>query len=232
MLQRLALLLLSLLLLAGCAGQQQEEPWAGHIAPDYEDSDQATPWVWQDGANLWVYQGSRPTPPSRLGSGDGDFEGAGLVLRLKATEELNLSMGRPHTLVVKLLQVDDLAAMDNYRGSSFRLADLMKADATELDSNFVRENRITLSPGQSRTLRINRVKDARHLVILAGYYQMHQDTSLSEIPIPAVANRNPPRGPWWRFWRRYDPAPDQPARLQVWVEFGEEQINHVRARAL
>lgn len=232
MLPRLGLLLFAFLLLAGCASQQQETPWAGHIAPDYEDSNSDTPWVWQDGANFWLYQGSQPAPASRLDSGEGDFEAAGLVLRLEATAELNQRMGRPHTLVVKLLQVDDLAVMDNYRNSSFRLADLMKADATELNSNFVRENRVTLAPGQSRTLRINRVKDARHLVILAGYYQMHQDTSVRELPIPTVANRNPPRGPWWRFWRRYDDAPEQPARLQIWVEVGEEQINHVRARAL
>ncbi|WP_114416876.1 type VI secretion system lipoprotein TssJ [Marinospirillum perlucidum] len=224
--------LLLALLLVGCASRQPEgETWINSIAASYQESDNQTPWVWEPGPDRWIYQGQAEQPPS-LSAGQLEYEAESLLLRFHAAAGLNERQGRPHTLAVKILQVSDIGELDSYRSSSFRLSDLMRADANQLNASFLRERRLTFSPGESRTLVLNRVKDARYLVILAGYYQMSDEASVEVLPIPAVTHRNPPSKPWWRFWQRSDPLPDQPAWLKVWVNLGENRIGTVNARAL
>jgi len=123
-------------------------------------------------------------------------------------------------------------ALDSYRSSSFRLSDLMRAEASELDASFLRERRLTLAPGEEHSVVLNRVKNARFLVILAGYYKMSDEASVQVLPLPAVTHRNPPKKPWWRFWQRSDPPPSQPGWLKVWVELGANELGTVNARAL
>ncbi|MDR9467447.1 type VI secretion system lipoprotein TssJ [Marinospirillum sp.] len=224
--------LLLAVLLAGCAGRQLEgETWINSIEPQYQDADPQTPWVWEPGPDRWIYQGEADEAPV-LEAGKWEYESEAIRLHFRASQDLNQRLGRSHTLAIKLLQMSGQEELDSYRSSSFRLSDLMRADASELDASFLRESRLTLAPGEEQSVVLNRVKNARYLVILAGYYKMSDEASVQVLPLPAVTHRNPPKKPWWRFWQRSDPPPNQPGWLKVWVELGANELGTVNARAL
>lgn len=193
-----------------------------------ESLDQA--WEWRGGQWHYQLEGRAPTEAASYA-----YEEAALKVHFSADPSLNLFHGRPHALSIKLLQLSDPGVLNHYRGSSFRLADLLALDATERHEEVVSETRLVLLPGEQRTLTLNRVKDARHLVLLTGYYGIQDATSLRRLEIPAVNERNPPPLEdksrwWWPFGSQQPPAPDQEvARLKIWIELGEDRIERLRA---
>ncbi|WP_027849242.1 type VI secretion system lipoprotein TssJ [Marinospirillum minutulum] len=226
------------LLLGGCAGKPVDE-WTGYIEPEYQASDSLSNWEWVTARQQWEYEGKEWTPP-HLPVGAASYEPKSIALHLKASNQLNTQAGEARTLVLKLIQMSSPAELDNYRSSSFRLADLMAADSTQLSGDFLRESSVILAPGETKSLALDRVKGASYLVVLAGYFQMTDDASVRLVSIPAVTGRtvsyvNKKRW-WWPFaWRPFkgpvtSPAGDA-ARLKIWLEIGEERIDSLRARA-
>lgn len=232
--QRYALpLLLVILLLAGCASAPVDD-WSGHVEPDYPSADPDAKWEWQPARGQWRYLDRERLPP-RLPPGSGLYESRALALHLAPSERLNSQSGEARTLVLKIIQMDDPTLLDDYRASAFRLADLMAADTPQLSASFLRENRVILHPGQSRSLTLDRVKGASHLVLLAGYFQMADDTSVRVLPLPGVTGRQVPyqyrKRWWWPFGKDTQPPSGEAARLKIWLELGEEGIETLRARA-
>ncbi|NLW04340.1 MAG: type VI secretion system lipoprotein TssJ [Pseudomonadaceae bacterium] len=228
----------ALLLLSGCAGKPVDE-WTGHIEPEYKKLDKQAKWEWQPASNQWQYQDVEWIPP-HLPAGSTLYEPRSIAIHLKADPKLNAQLGEPRTLLLKFIQMSNPAELDNYRHSSFRLADLMAADSKQLAPDFLREGRVILSPDETKVLVFDRVKGAAYLAIFAGYFQMTNDASVRVLPIPAVTGRtlayeNKKRW-WWPFARQpfkdsaVSPA-GEAARLKVWLEIGEERISSLRARA-
>ena len=202
--------------------------WAT-ASTEYPDTFVGQAWEWQ--AGQWRYQLEGLLPRQAR---DYPHEEDAVVIHFQAGEYLNLYRGRPHAVSIKLLQLSDPGVLDHYRGSSFRLADLLALQAAELHQEVLSESRLVLLPGERRTLTFNRVKDARHLAILAGYYGMQDATSLRRLTIPAVNERDPPPPEksrwWWPFGSQQPPVPEhEVARLKIWIELGEDRIEQLRA---
>ncbi|MBE0506347.1 MAG: type VI secretion system lipoprotein TssJ [Marinospirillum sp.] len=223
--------LLSALLLTGCATPYE---WTGHIEPEYSKKDPEAKWEWNPNQGQWRYLDKERIPPRLLG-GTGLYESRAIAVRLQASENINTQQGEPRTLAVKIIQMSDPAELDNYRPSSFRLADLMAAESNRLSGDFMRETVLILQPGQTRTLALDRVKGASHLAILAGYFRMSDDSSVRVVAIPGVTGRSVPyknrKRWWWPFGRQALPPSGEAARLKIWLELGEERIENLRARA-
>ena len=230
--------LLTALLLSGCAGKPVDE-WTGHIEPEYGKSDKLAQWEWIPTLSQWKYQGVEWIPP-HLPAGSTLYEPRSIAFYIKASNQLNAQSGEARTLLVKFIQMNNPAELDNYRTSSFRLADLMAADTTQLAGDFLRESRVILAPGETKRLVFDRVKGTSHLAILAGYFQMTDDASVRLLALPGVTGRIVPyenkKRWWWPFaWRPFKGSaispPGEAARLKVWLEIGEERIDNLRARA-
>jgi len=230
--------LLAALLLGGCAGKPVDE-WTGYIEPEYKKSDNLANWEWMIAQDQWKYLGKEWTPP-HLPPGAGGYEPRSIAVYVKASDQLNIQAGEARTLVLKFIQMSNPAELDNYRSSSFRLADLMTADSTQISGDFLREDRVILAPGETKRLAFDRVKGTSYLAVLAGYFQMTDDTSVRLVSIPAVTGRtvaykNRKRW-WWPFaWRPFKGPVTSPAgeaaRLKIWLEIGGERIDSLRARA-
>lgn len=228
----------ALLLISGCAGKPVDK-WNNTIDAEYKVVDKQAKWEWQRSNSQWLYQSVEWTPP-HLAAGSALYESKSIVISIKADPKLNAQFGEAHTLMLKFIQMSSPTELDNYQFSSFRLADLMAADSKQLAADFLRENSIILSPSETKVLVLDRVKGAAYLTILAGYFQMTEDASVRLLPIPAITGRTIPyenkQRWWWPFaWRPFkgpvvSPA-GEAARLNIWLELGEERINSLRARA-
>lgn len=230
--------LLATLLLSGCAGKPVDK-WKSQIEPEYKQLDEQAKWEWQPSNSQWQYQSVEWMPP-HLPAESALYEPKSIVIHLKADPKLNAQLGEARTLMLKFIQMSSPTELDNYQFSSFRLTDLMSADSKQLAAAFLRENSIILAPSETKVLVLDRVKGAAYLAILAGYFQMTEDASVRLLPIPAVTGRNIPYANkkrwWWPFaWRPFkDPSVSpagEAARLNIWLEIGEERINSLRARA-
>lgn len=217
---------------AGCP-LQQAAGWSRHIEAQYPATDALAVWEWSTRAEKWDYLGDK-NPPPFLRSDEGAYEANALLFSIKAAPRLNQRGGNPHTLVVKIIQMTDPAALANYRASSFRLADLMAVDVTSLGADFLREDRLIIAPGETYTLALDRLKSTRYLAIITGHYQMQDSSSVRVLTVPAVSQRDvePDHGRWWwPFGKKSAPVINEPARMKVWIEVGEERILNLRARA-
>lgn len=230
--------LLATLLLSGCAGKPVDK-WKSQIEPEYKQLDEQAKWEWQPSNSQWQYQSVEWMPP-HLPAESALYEPKSIVIHLKADPKLNAQLGEARTLMLKFIQMSSPTELDNYQFSSFRLTDLMSADSKQLAAAFLRENSIILAPSETKVLVLDRVKGAAYLAILAGYFQMTEDASVRLLPIPAVTGRSIPYANkkrwWWPFaWRPFkDPSVSpagEAARLNIWLEIGEERINSLRARA-
>lgn len=236
-LYRLLTVLLPVLLMTGCATAPYE--WTGHIESEYSDKDSEAKWEWNPSRGQWQYLDKELIAP-RLMPGAGLYESRAIAIHLQASQLLNIQQGEPRTLALKVIQMSSPDELDQYRPSSFRLADLMAAESTQLSTDFLRETRFILQPGQTRTLTLDRIKGASHLAVLAGYFSMSDDTSVRVLAIPGVTGREIPYQDkkkiwwpfeWWPLGQPKLPPSGEAARLKIWLELGEERIESLKARA-
>jgi type VI secretion system VasD/TssJ family lipoprotein len=217
---------------AGCS-LQQAGGWSRHIEAQYPATDELAVWEWSTSTEKWNYLGDQGVPP-QLRSDEGAYEANAVLFSIKAAPQLNQRGGNPHTLVVKIIQMTDPAALANYRASSFRLADLLAADATSLSADFLREDRLIIAPGETYTFAVDRLKPTRYLAIITGHYQMQDSNSVRLLSVPAVNQRDAASDSgrwWWPFGKKQTPIVNEPARMKVWIEVGEERILNLGARA-
>lgn len=188
-------------------------------------------WEWQDGAGRWQYSArEKPSAPGNQWV----YESRSIVVRVKAAEQLNLYMGQPHTLTLKVIQLTNPAIVSELRQSPFGLSDLMATKGKELSSSIVREDTLAISPGSDKTLVLDREQGVRYIALIAGYFEMESDKSVRIIPIPAVQARVLPcyDGTPWPFGDPPPPQPDdQPARLKLWLSMAPGEIKALDVQA-
>lgn len=207
--------------------------WSSVNNTVYLEQDHQAVWEWSTKSQEWTYIKSEGVPPV-LGDNDGTFESGSIQLILQSAPNLNQKNGSAHTLVFKVIQLRDPSILNGYRQSSFRLSDLMAMDVITADSSFLVENRVIVNPGDLKILSIDRLKEARYISVLAGYYQMQDLKSIRVISIPAVHQRVQPEDNsrwWWPFGKNEVQTINEPSRVKIWIELGEDRITSFKARA-
>lgn len=90
-------------------------------------------------------------------------------LELVASGRLNQINGRPHSMLVTVLQLQDPAvitrSVDNYQ----ELVNLM--EVKYVDDKVLHASEVFIRPAERLQLRIKREQEAAYLAVIAGYYQ-------------------------------------------------------------
>ena len=104
-----------------------------------------------------------PLPPPESG-----YEEGGVEIAVKADDQLNLSGGRPHTLVLCIYQLATPNAFNQLSGDEDGLYRLLECSL--FDASVASAKRLIVHPGDSTTHTLDRAEGAKYVAVAAGYY--------------------------------------------------------------
>ncbi|MGB0712238.1 MAG: type VI secretion system lipoprotein TssJ [Gammaproteobacteria bacterium] len=211
--RRLLILLLSLTLVGGCATTAEEEPQPAPApvpaepppAPEVEPTNEP-PVVPFEG---WVYERNA------------------ITMRVSASANLNQYRERKHTLVLGIYQLADPNAFNTLRADPAGLQTLLTKGA-DADPSIVAFNKTVIRPGATEFLQMDRAASAKHVGVVAGYYEL-TPTRVSKV-VPIIAIQDEKVGFWARLNPLADPPPPRPARVTVWLDLGSTGITELVTR--
>ena len=121
---------------------------------------------------------SKQLPPPELG-----YEEDAIKIHVKADPQLNLSEGKPHTLLVCVYQLRDPNALNQLAGDEDGLYQLLECGL--FDASVAAAKRLIIQPGQDMTFNLDRAEGAKYVAVAAGYYLIEREriVRLYEIPI-------------------------------------------------
>lgn len=214
--------------LSGCASQP-EDGWKGTIEdkpplsvddPQKEGND----WIWQDGKNKWVY---RQDEEIKAEPANWDFEAQGIVLRFDSPQQLNMYMGKPHSLYLKVFQLSDPKVFKDIAKTPAGIRELLTAD--EVDTSILGSQELTIEPNRQENVVLDRFKETRFVAIVTGYYQMEPEQSVKIFSIPSVANRKEDEEFGLKDVNPFStPGDTEAARIKAWVSLGVTKISRLQ----
>lgn len=143
---------------------------------------------WVDAKQRWVsVKHDKPISATDVSEKAWTAKKRGIMLKLKASKNLNLYDGAAHTLMVRVYQATDPNTFLQYFRSRAGVRDLLeeaKPDPTEVASNTY-----FVQPGGSMLVPIDRAATARDVVIVAAYYSLAPAGTTRIIGIPGVTER-------------------------------------------
>lgn len=187
-------------------------------------------WTWHDVTERWRFDGE-PRPELLM---DGwAFEQDAIRLRLTAPAQLNLFRERPHSVVVKILQLSDRQPFIDIRKTAIGLR---KALADEpFDPSVVAVESRVLHPGADLLLSLNRVANARFVAVVAGYFSLDGKTTTRLIPMLVIAPQPESGGVLGALsfgaLGEEEVPPPRPARVKILLELGADSIASARVQA-
>lgn len=113
------------------------------------------------------------------------YEVRAINLVLRASADVNSVGGRPHSIAIGVFQMND--------PNTFSGLSVTREGATELlqkgqiDETIVNYQLINIRPGEQRKVSISRAQTAKHIGVIAGYYQLNPKTDVKIFPIPVRA---------------------------------------------
>jgi type VI secretion system VasD/TssJ family lipoprotein len=121
---------------------------------------------------------SKQLPPPELG-----YEKDAIKIHLKADAQLNLSDGKPHTLLVCVYQLNDPNTFNQLAGDQEGLYRLLECGL--FDASVAAAKKLIVQPGQNNTINLDRSQGARYVAVAAGYYLIEREriVRLHEIPV-------------------------------------------------
>ncbi|MFT5002326.1 MAG: putative component of type VI protein secretion system [Flavobacteriales bacterium] len=214
----------------GCASQPTE--WNATIEeqPPISIDDvqlSSNEWIWQDKSNRWIYRESDEVEDDY---GTWDFDPEAIVFKFSAPQQLNMHMGKPHSLFLKVYQLSDLKIFKGIAETPAGIRDLLSTE--EIDTSIISTHELTVSPNTADTLVIDRFKETRFIAIVAGYYQMKPEDSVRIFEVPSVANRyeelNITLNDFIPFTNK---EPSEASRIKAWVNLGVTKISRLQMLA-
>ena len=114
------------------------------------------------------------------------FQERAISLEIDAPADLNTLNGRPHALAIGFYQLNDPNTFTGLVATRQGAQELLGKG--KIDDTVAYFRRITVQPGEHRTVVINRAKTAQHVGLIVGYYNINpkNDVSLFKIPIKAT----------------------------------------------
>lgn len=187
-------------------------------------------WNWHDVTERWRFDGDQK--PDLLIDG-WVFEEDAIRLRLTAPAQLNIFRQRPHSVVVKILQLSDRQPFSDSRKTALGLQKIL-ADPP-FDASVVAAESRVLHPGADLLLSLNRVANARFVALVAGYFSLDGKTTTRLIPMPVIAAQAEGSGILgalsFGVLGEEEVPPPRPAGLKILLELGADTIENVRVQA-
>lgn len=139
-----------------------------------------------------------------------NFEQGAIDLHLASTSQLNLFQKNPHSLLVCLYLLKDPTAFNQVAGEQDGLAKLLQC--SPFDHTVTYSRRLVLQPSQSLHEQLDRSEGARFVGVVAGYYNLHRETSLRSFAIPLSETEQGSQ------------LVQRPAKLAIDLTLGAQQI--------
>lgn len=107
----------------------------------------------------------------------------GVLIELFSSSDLNLHAGRPHTLVLAIVQLEDDKAFPKLLANNAALEGLLYSG--KLAAGVLHVDRFVINPGELHVVPIDRVQDTKFVGLVAGYYEFNaaQAARLFRIPL-------------------------------------------------
>ena len=125
---------------------------------------------------------SKQLPPPGL-----EYEEGAIKIHVKANAQLNLSDGKPHTLLVCLYQLRDPNVLNQLASDQEGLYRLLECNL--FDASVVGAKKLIIQPGQDITLNLDRAEGARYVAVAAGYYLIQRERMVRLYEIPVVIEK-------------------------------------------
>lgn len=124
----------------------------------------------------------------------------GIELNLTSEPTLNWWGDQPHTLLVSVLQLEELSVLEKYKSNQQALSELLLAETAP--AGFLSLNRFFLAPDSQLNKKIARVDKSRYVAIFLGYQHLDPQRSMRVYQIGTQFDRK-----GWVF-REYKANPE------------------------
>ena len=116
-----------------------------------------------------------------------EYEEGAIKIHAKADPQLNLSDGKPHTLLVCVYQLKDPNAFNQLTGDQEGLYRLLECNL--FDASVVGAKKLIIQPGQNTTFNLDRAQGATYVGVAAGYYLIERERIVRLYEIPVVIEK-------------------------------------------
>lgn len=203
------------------------------VAAQFEASQQMPAWEWSDGEQRWLYMAD-PLPKPRVAADAWLFDPAAIRLRVIAPPQLNLYLDRPHSLILRVIQLGDRKAFDDRRTTTFGLQEMLSINAFD-PAAVLGVSEFSLLPGTDQMISVDRLENARYIGIVAGYYGLDGRRVARLIPVPGI-DMTDSKTRWLRtlsfgFLGGTETVPARPAKLKMLLQLGIDKIDLLKTHA-
>ena len=139
-------------------------------------------WSWLLLVLLVCSCASKQLPPPGL-----EYEESAIKIHVKADPQLNLSDGKPHTLLVCVYQLKDPNALNQLASDQEGLYRLLECNL--FDASVAGAKKLIVQPGQDTTFNLDRAEGARYVAVAAGYYLIERERIVHLYEIPVVIEK-------------------------------------------
>lgn len=136
-----------------------------------------------------------------------------IQISIHAEPDLNWWGDQPHTLLMTVVQMEDLSAIEAYKSSSEAMSQLLLAETAP--TGLLNLKRFFIEPDIKRKLQLARVDSSRYVAIVLGYQHLDPARSIRLYQIGADFERK-----GWIF-RQYSAKPEP---LAIHLQLGAENI--------
>ncbi|WP_108650188.1 type VI secretion system lipoprotein TssJ [Dongshaea marina] len=189
--RRLMICVLGILLVGCSSGSKSSDPAANPVPVEHPDQ---IKWDWQPDA---------------------------AKLTITSSKQLNLYDAQPHTLMLCIYQLSDIAAFNELTKSRKGLKTLLKCSS--FSNSVTHSRRLFIQPSQSLQQTFARYKGSRFVTIVAGYSHLNSKNVIVSYEFPILHST---KGSL--FWKK-----DQylPGKLDMHLKLSEKDIQKARVPA-
>ena len=130
---------------------------------------------------IWSCAGKQLPPPEL------EYEEAAIKIHVNSDPQLNLSDGKPHTLLVCVYQLKDPNTFNQLAGDQEGLYRLLECGL--FDASVAGAKKLIVQPGQDITFNLDRAEGAKYVAVAAGYYLIERERIVRLYEIPAVIEK-------------------------------------------
>lgn len=193
---------------------------------------------WLDGQSRWS-NWEVGDPNNKLVTWS--YQEQALVVKLTASRDLNTYAQRPHTLVVKVVQLTDVSGIMTLMQTSDGVRSVL-SEELEMIPNAVFSDTVMLAPKQTQTMTYARQQDAKFIALVTGFAELNVAKSVRIIPISVITEKQKAPEPETSivdtltlgfFAEEPEALPDivRPATIKMDVRLGDNSITEFVATA-
>jgi len=137
-----------------------------------------------------------------------------LLLNFTGDVNLNLYQKRAHSLVLCVYHLKDLNGFNQLMDEKDGLPKLLECG--RFDPGVTYSRRLVVQPNRELNETLDRTDGAKYVGLVAGYYNLHKETSVRTFPIPITGERVKKT------------LVQKPAKMNLDIYFGPQEIREVK----